>query len=79
MDSAMIGKVEKAKRYAQERSRFHFKQFSVAVDGENSSHTVSFDQGAWNCDCEFFHLRQACSHTMALERVLEDMIVKLEE
>ena len=79
MDSAMISKVEKAKRYAQERSRFHFTQFTVAIDGENSSHTVNFDQGVWHCDCEFFHLREACSHTMALERVLENMIVELAE
>ncbi len=29
MDSGMIGKIEKAKRYAQERERFHFEALTV--------------------------------------------------
>ena len=29
MDSGMIGKIEKAIRYAQERDRFQFEQFTV--------------------------------------------------
>ena len=33
MDSSMIGKVEKAHRYAQEKERFEFLTFSVIVKG----------------------------------------------
>jgi hypothetical protein len=29
MDSGLIGKVEKAKRYAEDRHRFHFNQFEL--------------------------------------------------
>ncbi len=31
MDSGMIGKIEKAIRYAQERERFRFQKFTVEV------------------------------------------------
>jgi hypothetical protein len=74
MDYGMIGKIEKAKRYAQERDRIHFTDMSVTFDGENNNHTVNFTGGEWKCDCEFFLTRGRCSHTMALEMILEGMI-----
>jgi hypothetical protein len=74
MDYGMIGKIEKAKRYAQERDRFRFSSFTVTVDGANNPHTVIYDNGTWHCDCDFFHSRGRCSHTMALEFILEGMI-----
>ena len=74
MDYGMIGKIEKAKRYAEERDRIRFDQFSVTFNGENNPHTVQFNRGGWQCDCSFFQTRGVCSHTMALERILEEMI-----
>lgn len=74
MDSGMIGKIEKAKRYAEERNRVRFDQFRVTFDGDNNPHTVNFAEGGWQCNCEFFHTHATCSHTMALERILEGMI-----
>ena len=74
MDYGMIGKIEKAKRYAEERDRIRFDQFLVTFDGENNPHVVHFNQGDWKCDCDFFQTRGVCSHTMALERILEGMI-----
>lgn len=74
MDYGMIGKIEKAKRYAQERDRIRFEHFHATFDGENNPHTVEFKDGEWTCDCDFFLSRGVCSHTMALERVLEGML-----
>ena len=74
MDHGMIGKIEKAKRYAQERERFHFDQFHLTFTGENNNHQVSFADGTFKCDCEFFILRERCSHTMALEQLLDKML-----
>lgn len=74
MDYGMIGKIDKAKRYAEERERFHFSSFAVTVNGKNNSHTVHFKNGKWQCDCDFFRSRGRCSHTMALELILEGMI-----
>lgn len=74
MDHMMIGKIEKAKRYATQRDRIHFKQFTVVLNGDNNPHTVHYDNGQWTCDCDFFKLRGMCSHTMAMEKILDPMV-----
>lgn len=74
MDYGMIGKIEKAKRYAEQRQRFRFNQFDVTFSGDNNNHRVTFQDGQFHCDCEFFLLRGRCSHTMAVEHLLEDML-----
>lgn len=73
MDYSMIGKIEKAKRYAQERDRFEFHSFSVTVKGDNNSHEVKYTDGKWECDCEFFITHDRCVHTMSLESILSGM------
>ena len=74
MDYGLIGKIEKAKRYADERDRIEFKQFKVKFEGENNDHMITYHDGDWHCDCDFFQTRGRCSHTMALEMILEDMV-----
>lgn len=74
MDYGMIGKIEKAKRYAEQRDRIHFESLTVTFEGENNPHTVHYQDGMWQCDCEFFQSRWRCSHTMALEMILNGMI-----
>lgn len=75
MDYGMIGKIEKAKRYAEEeRDRIQVESLVVTFDGANNPHTVRYTDGVWSCDCDFFQSRQRCSHTMALEMVLEGML-----
>lgn len=70
MHSSMIGKIAKAKQYAAEPDRIQFTQFSATFRGENDTHTTSFTEGKWHCDCNFFADYGTCSHTMAVERVL---------
>lgn len=74
MDSAMIGKIQKAKEYAEQPERMQFLSFKVEFQGENSPHTITFNEGEWACTCSFFHGRGFCSHTMALQRVLGKML-----
>ena len=74
MNSSVIGKIEKARRYAQERDRMRFTAFNVDFHGENGDHKVSFSGEKWSCSCDFFPTYGACAHTMALERVLESML-----
>jgi hypothetical protein len=74
MDYGMIGKIEKAKRYAQERERIRIEVFKASFDGKHNRHEIEFDHGQWKCDCDFFITRGVCSHTMALERILEGML-----
>jgi len=74
MDSGMISKIKKAKRYAEERDRIHFESFTVTFNGDNNPHTVHFNTGTWQCDCDFFIGRGQCSHSMAMEIILEGML-----
>ena len=74
MQSSLIGKIEKAKRYAQETDRITFRELSVKFRGENSEYDVSFRDGKWRCTCSFFSKWGLCSHTMALEKILATML-----
>ena len=74
MDSGMIGKIEKAKQYVQERQRFHFEALTVSIDGANNPHRVTLTDGKWHCDCDYFHGHGLCTHTMALEELLKGML-----
>ena len=75
MDYAMINKIEKAKIYAEERDRFEFDSLTVRVAGDNNGcHVVQYHTGTWECDCSFFRSRGVCSHIMAVERILSNMV-----
>jgi len=70
MNSSMISKIAKAKRYAEEPERIQFTRFEATFRGENDIHTTIFDNGEWVCTCRFFQDWGDCSHTMAMQRVL---------
>jgi hypothetical protein len=74
MDYGLIGKREKAKRYAEDRQRFRFNQFDLTFHGDNNDHHVAYNEGSFKCDCEFFLTHERCSHTMALEILLNEML-----
>ena len=70
MQSSLIGKIEKAKRYAQETERITFSQLSVKFRGEHDDYNTDYQDGKWECSCHFFRSWGICSHTMALQRIL---------
>ncbi len=74
MQSSLIGKIEKARRYAQEKGRVTFSGLTVQFRGDNDTYTTSFKDGKWHCSCHFSSTWGVCSHTMALERMLGDML-----
>ena len=74
MQSSLIGKIEKANRYAQETDRVTFTEFSVDFRGANNTYTTGYRDGKWQCTCSFFSSWGMCSHTMAMERILADML-----
>jgi len=74
MDSGMISKIQKARRYAEERDRIVFDDFTVTFRGEHDTYHVTYRKGRWSCGCGFFAQRGLCSHTMALERILLGML-----
>lgn len=74
MQSSLIGKIEKAKRYAQETDRITFSELAVTFRGENNSYNTSYQDSKWSCSCNFFSSWGLCSHTMALEKILTNML-----
>ena len=74
MQSSLIGKIEKAKRYAQEKDRITFSDLSVKFRGENDNYNISYHDSKWYCSCHFFSSWGTCSHTMALEKILDNML-----
>ncbi len=74
MQSSLIGKIEKAKRYAEEKDRVTFADFSAKFRGENDEYSVSYSGNKWHCSCRFFSQWGLCSHTMAMEQILKGML-----
>jgi hypothetical protein len=76
MRSSLIGKIEKAKRYAQEPSRVTFSGLTAVFRGENDDHELGYSNGKWRCTCRFFSQWETCSHVMALQQILGKMLPK---
>ena len=74
MQSSLIGKIEKARRYAQEKGRVTFSGLTVQFRGDNDTYTAGYKDGKWHCSCHFASKWGICSHTMALERMFTDML-----
>lgn len=74
MQSSLISKIEKARIYASEEHRFRFTALTCEVEGDSATHTAGLGPDGWTCDCLFFQDAQTCSHTMALERLLDQML-----
>jgi hypothetical protein len=74
MQSSLIGKIEKAKRYSQETDRVTFRELSVKFRGGSGDYDVDFKDNKWRCTCSFFSKWGLCCHTMAMEKILENML-----
>jgi len=74
MHSSLIGKVEKANRYARELDRITLDRFSVTFRGDNDTHHVSLDAGQWRCTCHYFESWDSCVHVLTLQKVMGVML-----
>lgn len=74
MDYGMIGKIEKAKRYAEERERITFLSLTTEFKGDNSTYRISLGPEGWDCSCPGFRTHGICPHVMTLERQFKPML-----
>ena len=79
MDSSIIGKVDKARRYAEEKERVNVTNFNATFNGNHNTYEVAYDSGNWHCQCLFFTTRGVCGHTMALQRILAEVLNRQEQ
>lgn len=74
MDYGMIGKIEKARRYAEEPERITFKSFNAHFRGSNSDYDITLGEKGWTCTCSGFHSQHICPHVMAMEKLFRPML-----
>lgn len=74
MDYGMIGKIEKAKRYAEEPDRVTISSFTTEIHGDNDNYTVTFGPEGWDCSCSTFKTHGNCAHVMTMELLLKAML-----
>jgi hypothetical protein len=72
--SSLIGKIEKAKRYAQQPERVKINAFEATFQGDNNEYQTGYKGGKWHCSCHFFSQMGVCSHTMALQKIMQPML-----
>ena len=78
MNSSLIGKIEKARRYAEEPERIKIQSFQATFQGANDLHSVHMDGNEFSCNCHFFKTsgEGTCCHIMALQRILTPMLTE---
>ena len=64
MHSSLIGKVEKANRYARELDRITIDRLSLTFRGDNDTHHIGLDGGQWRCTCHYFESWGSCVHLL---------------
>ncbi|MBA2756673.1 MAG: hypothetical protein WKF78_04855 [Candidatus Limnocylindrales bacterium] len=74
MHSSLIGKVEKANRYAREPDRITFDRLSLTFRGDNDTHQVALESGRWHCTCHSFDSWGSCVHLLTLQKVMGAML-----
>jgi len=74
MYSTMIGKIEKARRYAQEPERIGISALAARFCGSNDEYTLRMAEGRWGCTCNSFARFGCCAHIMAVQRILAVML-----
>jgi len=76
VNSSMIGKIEKAHRYAREPERIQFGGFSATFRGSHDEYQIKLTDGHWECSCHTFssHVVGTCSHIMAMQQLLSPML-----
>ncbi|MHB8459344.1 MAG: hypothetical protein ACYDAK_01990 [Candidatus Limnocylindrales bacterium] len=72
--SSLIGKVEKANRYARELDRISIDGLSLTFRGDNDTHAVTLDAGTWHCTCHYFASFGSCVHLLALQKIFGIML-----
>lgn len=69
MHSDLIGKIAKARQYANEPERLGIEHLAATFTGSNNDHMITLGDDHWTCDCAAFRLHATCAHVMAFQRI----------
>lgn len=77
MNSSMIGKIEKAHRYAREPHRIQIASLTAGFQGGHDVYQIELRDGQWHCSCHTFEshaVGDTCAHVMAMQELLKAML-----
>lgn len=66
----LIAKIGKASRYLQNQKRFTIQSDHATITTDHGLRSLMKNNGIWNCSCQFFKEHRLCSHTLAVEELL---------
>ncbi|HEX5827678.1 MAG TPA: hypothetical protein VFY23_09170 [Candidatus Limnocylindrales bacterium] len=70
MQSTVLAKAEKARRYAGEPDRLRISRLEATFEAGGGDHVLTYGPDGWSCDCEFFGQQRVCQHAEAASRML---------
>lgn len=70
----VVSDVEKSIHYAEEPDRITVLSFEADFRGDHNTYQITYDNGQWDCNNPYFQRHGVCSHTMAMERLLQGMV-----
>jgi len=77
LNSSMIGKIEKAHRYAREPERIRINHLSATFHGSHDDYRLHLENDTWTCTCHTFEshvVGSTCAHVMAMQQILTKML-----
>lgn len=74
MNSGLIGKIQKAHRYAQEPERIRLQSVTATFNGDNNVYNLSLQGDTWACNCHTHETFGDCQHVMAMQHLLKPML-----
>jgi hypothetical protein len=76
MQSTIVTKAEKARRYALELDRLRIGALEATFEAGGGTHVLRLGEAGWSCDCEFFVANRVCPHVEAASRMLDAHLVE---
>ncbi len=74
MDYSIIGKIQKAKQYAEDPKRVTFHSLALEFKGSNDTYEITLGPEGWHCTCPGHQKYAICPHIMTLERLFGPML-----
>ncbi|RIK21458.1 MAG: hypothetical protein DCC53_07085 [Chloroflexi bacterium] len=74
MDYSLIGKIQKAKEYAEDPARVTFNSLKVEFRGDSDIYTISLGPDGWHSTDRGFQKYGISPHVMAMERLFGPML-----
>jgi nucleoside-triphosphatase len=74
----LLKKIEKARQYIAELSRFVRTDSQVTLQSEHGVRILSVKGGIWNCSCDFFAEHGICSHSIATKEIVKSLSLSAE-